>query len=50
MVNPFDLSLYLVTDRPLSGGRDMAWIVREAAAGGVTMVQLREKECSTAEF
>ena len=50
MVNPFDLSLYLVTDRPLSGGRDMAWIVREAAAGGVTMVQLREKECSTVEF
>ena len=47
---PFDLSLYLVTDRPLSGGRDMAWIVREAAAGGVTMVQLREKECSTAKF
>ena len=47
---PFDLSLYLVTDRPLSGGRDMAWIVRESAAGGVTMVQLREKECSTAEF
>ena len=46
----FDLSLYLVTDRPLSGGRDMAWIVREAAAGGVTMVQLREKECATAEF
>ena len=47
---PFDLSRYLVTDRPLSGGRDMAWIVSEAAAGGVTMVQLREKECSTAEF
>ena len=47
---PFDLSLYLVTDRPLSGGRDMAWIVREAVAGGVTMVQLREKDCSTAEF
>ena len=50
MKKSFDLSLYLVTDRPLSGGRDMAWIVREAAAGGVTMVQLREKECSTAEF
>ena len=50
MTPPFDLSLYLVTDRPLSGGRDMAWIVREAAAGGVTMVQLREKECSTSEF
>ena len=28
----------------------MSWIVREAVAGGVTMVQLREKECSTAEF
>ena len=46
----FDLSLYLVTDRPLSGGRDIAWIVREAVAGGVTMVQLREKDCSTSEF
>ena len=46
----FDLSLYLVTDRTLAQGRDMSWIVREAVAGGVTMVQLREKECSTAEF
>ena len=46
----FDLSLYLVTDRPLAQGRDMGWIVREAVAGGVTMVQLREKDCSTAEF
>ena len=46
----FDFSLYLVTDRPLAGGRDMAWIVREAVAGGATMVQLREKECSTGEF
>ena len=46
----FDLSLYLVTDRGLAGGRDMSWIVREAVAGGVTMVQLREKDCSTAEF
>ena len=40
----FDLSLYLVTDRPLAQGRDMGWIVREAVAGGVTMVQLREKD------
>ena len=46
----FDLSLYLVTDRPLAQGRDMGWIVSEAVAGGVTMVQLREKDCSTAEF
>jgi thiamine-phosphate pyrophosphorylase len=45
-----DLSLYLVTDRRLSLGRDMAWIVKEAAKGGVTMVQLREKDCSTRDF
>jgi thiamine-phosphate pyrophosphorylase len=46
----FDLSLYLVTDRSLSLGRDMEWIVEEAVKGGVTMVQLREKDCSTREF
>ena len=50
MRSSFDLSLYLVTDRTLARGRDMSWIVREAIAGGATMVQLREKECSTAEF
>ena len=38
----FDLSLYLVTDRPLSRGRDMHWIVEEAVKGGCTIVQLRE--------
>jgi len=46
----FDLSLYLVTDRPLSRGRDMQWIVGEALRGGCTMVQLREKDCSTSDF
>jgi thiamine-phosphate pyrophosphorylase len=46
----FDLSLYLVTDRPLSLGRDIEWIVEEAVKGGVTMVQLREKDCSTLHF
>lgn len=45
-----DLSLYLVTDRPLSLGRDMEWIVMEAVKGGVTMVQLREKDCCTRDF
>ncbi len=44
------LKLYLVTDRPLSLGRDLEEIVREAVEGGVTMVQLREKECPTGEF
>ena len=46
----FDMSLYLVTDRPLSRGRDIEWIVEEAVKGGATIVQLREKDCSTSEF
>ena len=50
MRKDFDMSLYLVTDRPLSRGRDIEWIVEEAVKGGVTVVQLREKDCSTAEF
>ncbi len=46
----FDLSLYLVTDRDLSLGRSLEFIVEEAVKGGVTMVQLREKNCSSLEF
>jgi thiamine-phosphate pyrophosphorylase len=46
----FDLSLYLVTDRDLSKGRSLPFIVEEAIQGGVTMVQLREKDCSSREF
>ena len=46
----FDPTLCLVTDRTLSGGRPLTEIVSEAVAGGVTMVQLREKEASTREF
>ena len=46
----FDLSLYLVTDRELSKGRDIRWIVEEAAKGGCTLVQLREKDCCTRDF
>ena len=45
-----DYSLYLVTDRDLSRGRATLEIVRAAVAGGVSCVQLREKNCSTAEF
>ena len=45
-----DFSLYLVTDRGLARGRPMVTIVREAVAGGVTCVQLREKSCETREF
>ena len=45
-----DYSLYLVTDRALSKGRATPEIVKAAVEGGVTCVQLREKECSTREF
>ena len=44
------LKLYLVTDRDLSLGRSLEEVVREAVAGGVTMVQLREKDAATGEF
>ncbi len=44
------LKLYLVTDRPLSLGRDLEQIVREAVEGGATIVQLREKDTPTGEF
>lgn len=46
----FDLSLYLVTDRSLSLGRPLETVVEEAVRGGVTMVQLREKDASTLDF
>ena len=45
-----DYSLYLVTDRSLARGRPSSDVVREAVAGGVTCVQLREKNCGTREF
>ncbi len=45
-----ELALYLVTDRDLSKGRDLEHIVARAVEGGVTMVQLREKNCPTGEF
>ncbi|MBW2607639.1 MAG: thiamine phosphate synthase [Deltaproteobacteria bacterium] len=45
-----DYSLYLVTDRSLSRGKATLEIVKAAICGGVTCVQLREKNCSTLEF
>ena len=40
-----DYSLYLVTDIKLSLGRSNLEIIEAAIDGGVTVVQLREKEC-----
>ena len=45
-----DYSLYLVTDRGLARGRSTLEIVSAAVKGGATVVQLREKNCSTREF
>lgn len=38
-----DPTLYLVTDPHLAGGRPLLEVVAEAVAGGVTLVQLRDK-------
>ena len=45
-----DYSLYLVTDRGLARGRSNIEIITAAVRGGATVVQLREKDCSTREF
>lgn len=45
-----DYSLYLVTDRALSQGRSNHEVVEAAVKGGVSCVQIREKECSTRDF
>lgn len=45
-----DLSLYLVTDPVLCGPRGVVETVREAVAGGVSIVQLRDKTASDAEI
>jgi thiamine-phosphate pyrophosphorylase len=45
-----DYSLYLVTDRGLARGRTTLEIVKTAVYGGTTIVQLREKDCSTRDF
>jgi thiamine-phosphate pyrophosphorylase len=45
-----DLLVYLVTDRSLCLGRSLESVVAQAAEGGCTMVQLREKDADTGEF
>ncbi|MFO1184372.1 MAG: thiamine phosphate synthase [Bauldia sp.] len=46
----FDLSLYLLTDRRLSGPRGIAATVAAAVAGGATLVQLRDREATTRDL
>jgi thiamine-phosphate pyrophosphorylase len=45
-----DYSLYLVTDQGLLGGLPLSQAIKEAVAGGVTLVQLREKDSPTGTF
>lgn len=42
--------LCLVTDRAMAGGRSLTQIVAAAVRGGVSMVQLREKDAPTRAF
>ena len=44
------LRLYLVTDQSSAAGRTLTDVVAAAVQGGVTCVQLREKELNTRDF
>jgi len=46
----FDLTLYAVTDRGCIGDTKLADAVRAALEGGVTLLQLREKDIPTEEY
>jgi thiamine-phosphate pyrophosphorylase len=50
MSKSVNTDLYLVADRELSQGRPITDIVKAAAEGGVTLVQLREKGATTREY
>lgn len=50
MKNKIDYSLYLCTDRGLMSSPTIEENVEAALRGGVTVVQLREKDCSSREF
>jgi thiamine-phosphate pyrophosphorylase len=49
-LNPDCLRLYLVTDSSLTHDRPLADVVAAAVQGGVTCVQLREKQTNTRDF
>lgn len=49
-MNKIDYSTYLVTDTDMCPREKLEEVVGEAIRGGVTLVQLREKEISTRDF
>lgn len=50
MKNNIDYTLYLVTDRDVLNGRDLCEAIEASIKGGVTLVQLREKDISSLDF
>lgn len=46
MKSPPDYSLYLVIGEEFTGGRPLLEVIRAAVSGGVTIVQLREKDAT----
>ncbi len=50
MKDNIDYSIYLVTDRDLMSTETLEEAVEEAIKGGCTLIQLREKECSSLDF
>jgi len=47
MVKPLDLRLNAIVDPERAGGRALADLARQAAAGGATLIQLRDKKSDT---
>lgn len=50
MKKKIDYSVYLVTDRDLMTTETLEEAVEEAIKGGCTLIQLREKNCSSLDF
>ena len=50
MKKKIDYSIYLVTDRDLMSTETLEEAVEEAIKGGCTLIQLREKNCSSLDF
>lgn len=50
MKRKIDYTLYLCTDRSLMRAETLESAVEQAIQGGCTLIQLREKDCSSLEF
>lgn len=50
MKKKIDYSVYLVTDRDLMSTETLEEAVEQAIKGGCTLIQLREKNCSSLDF